>query len=329
MKYTQLAWAAAVALLTGTAMAQDAKKPTEKKVEEKEIIVEKKGAGMPDKMVIIVEEGKVTINGKPAEEYKGRKEIVIDDKVVIDGQTMTVPRNGRVIVRGAEPRQERALLGVVTEKTDKGVKVTEVSPESAAAKAGLKVGDVITTFNGKKIGTEQELIDAVRAQKPNDQVEVAFLREGKEKKVKTTLGKTSDDFSFNWNWDGDFDVQPPMAMTIPRGHFSPRVYEFNNQDMWMYRSDRPKFGMSIQDYADGDGVQVNEVEENSSAAKGGLKKGDVITDVDGKAVKTVDSLKDSLGDLKDKSSLEIKILRDGKPQTLSLRVPKKIKTADL
>jgi serine protease Do len=51
--------------------------------------------------------------------------------------------------------------------------------------------------------------------------------------------------------------------------------------------------------------------------------------VDGKAVKTVDSLKDSLGDLKDKSSLEIKILRDGKPQTLSLRVPKKIKTADL
>jgi serine protease Do len=329
MKYTQLAMVAAIMIFAGTSMAQDAKKPAEKKVEKKEIIVENKGTGMPDKMVIIVEDGKVTINGKPAEEYKGRKEIVIDEKVVIDGQTMTVPRNGRVIVRGGEPGQERALLGVVTEKTDKGVKVTEVSPESAAAKAGLKAGDIITTFNGKKIGTEQELVDAVRAQKPDDQVDVAFLRDGKEKKVKATLGKTSDDFSFNWNWDGDFDVHPPMAMTIPRGRFSPRVYEFNNQDMWMYRSDRPKFGMSIQDYEDGDGVQVNEVEENSSAAKGGLKKGDIIVEVDGQAVKSVDSLKNSLGDLKDKTSVEMKILRDGKPQALNIRVPKKIKTADL
>jgi serine protease Do len=110
----------------------------------------------------------------------------------------------------------------------------------------------------------------------------------------------------------------PMALTIPRG-----IHSFT------YGNDRPKFGMAVEDYADGDGVKVTSVDTASSAEKAGLRKDDIITAVNGEEVKNLDQLRSELNKARQASSIELKVLRAGKTETLTLRVPKKIKTADL
>lgn len=307
-------------------------KTTEKTTDKKEIVIEESKGGKTEKTVIVVNGDKVTINGKPAEEYKGKKHIVIDDDIIIDGNTVITPgaprppRPPRVAFSpGGNPR---AFLGVVSEKTDKGVKLTEVVEESAAAKAGLKEGDIITKVNTTAISSEEQLSETIRQFKPEDVVDITYLRDGKEKKVKATLGKTSSSMvwsgdAFNEDFMKEFEIdmegfEGPMALTIPRG-----IHSFN------YSNDRPKFGMAVEDYADGDGVKVTSVDTASSAEKAGLRKDDIITAVNGEEVKNLDQLRSELNKARQASSIELKVLRAGKTETLTLRVPKKIKTADL
>ena len=319
--------------MTAAVYAQSDKKKTEKK----EIIIEENVDGKHDKMVIIVDGEKVTINGKPADEYKGKKRIVIDDDISINGDVVRIPRNGSMRMKTINGSATTAFLGVETDKAEQGVKVTNVIDESAAAKAGLKEGDVITSINGKDIADQDDLVKTIRGYKPDETVDIAFLRDGKSKKVKATLGKNDQDFSASWNFDNNFnfDFDAPRAFAAPRGPrapgaaAAPRAFSWNDNDMWVYKSDRPKFGMSIQDYEDGDGVKVNDVEAESNAAKAGLQKGDIITEVEGKSAKNTRELRELLAGVKDKSTIGMKVLRNGSAQNITVRVPKKIEKADL
>ncbi|MCU0394295.1 MAG: PDZ domain-containing protein [Chitinophagaceae bacterium] len=291
----------------------------------KEIIIEKKEDGKNEKTIIIIDNGKVTINGKPAQDYKGEQRIIIDDDIVINGNVVRVPgARGGVTVRKAP---SRAFLGVSSEADDKGARITEVVKESAAAKAGLQAGDIITGINGKKVSGSEGLLETVRQFKPEEQVDVTFLRDGKEKKVKATLGKTDDamawtmpeDFMQDFGRDFNFRMEPPMAFAMPRGR----------GDVWMYGDSRPKYGMGVEDNPDGDGVKVSNVEPESSAAKAGLQKDDLIVEAEGKSIRTVDDLREELAKGREKSALTLKVQRGGSTQTLTLRVPKRIKSAEL
>lgn len=62
-----------------------------------------------------------------------------------------------------------------------------VTPDSPAARAGLKEGDVITKLNGTKINAGNPLLSAISTHSPGDKVTVTFLRDGKEKSVTVTL----------------------------------------------------------------------------------------------------------------------------------------------
>src|SRR5215218_3825537 len=110
-------------LTTASVTAQDTKS-SNSKGEKKEIVIEEKSSGKNEKMVIVVDGDKVTINGQPADKYKGNKRIIIDDDVYINGDEVHLPRKGRVYMKGFNSNQ--AMLGVVTDKTDNGVKVKEV-----------------------------------------------------------------------------------------------------------------------------------------------------------------------------------------------------------
>ena len=307
-------------------MAQDTKNAKDKS-EKKEITIEEKSSGKNEKMVIIVDGDKVTINGKPADEYKGNKHFVIDDDIVINGDEVHIPRNGRMYMRGFA---NRAMLGVVTDKTDKGAVVKEVVKESPAEKAGIQKGDVIRKVNSKEITPSNDLVKTIGELKPGEQADIVLLRDGKEKKIKATLGKSDAPMAMAWNMDPNhfnynFHFDPPMAMAGPR---PPRPFR-NDNDMWIFRSDRPKYGMSIEDNADGDGVKITNLDSAGNAMKGGLKEGDIITEVEGKTVKGTEELKDILGDIEDKSSINMKVLRNGSAQNLTIRVPKEIRKADL
>ena len=68
-----------------------------------------------------------------------------------------------------------------------GVYVTAVSDGSAADKAGLKKGDVITAVDGKEVKTCEELNAQKNLHSAGDKIELTYTRDGKEEKVEVTL----------------------------------------------------------------------------------------------------------------------------------------------
>jgi putative serine protease PepD len=79
-------------------------------------------------------------------------------------------------------------LGVsVTEAEGGGALVSTVTPSSAAAKAGLQQGDVITSVNGKAVNDSDDLVGIIQGANVGDKVTVVFTRDGAQKTVSATL----------------------------------------------------------------------------------------------------------------------------------------------
>jgi serine protease Do len=339
-----LAFVAVTQLLALTASAQDKKEKREKEEKREQIIIRKKG-DKTEKTTIVIEGDKVTINGKPVE--KGDKDVIIhrfdgDDEFVFRSPKVRVspPRIYRRGPGGWDQFQSDdfmkefkmnwktgAFLGVVTEDHDKGASIEEVQKETPAEKAGLQKGDIITKVGDKKIGSPSDLSEAVHAKKPNDEVEITYLRDGKEKKTKIKLGESKGPegmHNFNFNMpdmhfgDGQFNFE----------HLQPRLHGLQDQ-IRIYQGGRPKFGATIQDTDEGNGVKVLEVEADSPSAKSGLQKDDVITEVNGKAVKNVAEAREALRANNEQNLWTVKVLRGGKPVTVEVKIPKKLNKADL
>jgi serine protease Do len=85
-----------------------------------------------------------------------------------------------------------AFLGVSGEKVESGVKVTTVFEKSPAEAAGVKIGDVIVTFQGKKVEDLDRLVDLVGLEPPGRRIKLQVLRDGKPKDFEFQLGELPD-----------------------------------------------------------------------------------------------------------------------------------------
>jgi putative serine protease PepD len=88
----------------------------------------------------------------------------------------------------ANGKAVHAYLGVSIDSSAPNAALAGAQPNTPAAKAGLKKGDVITAVNGKSIATGDDLSRAIDAHKPGDQVSVTYTRGGSEHTVTVTLG---------------------------------------------------------------------------------------------------------------------------------------------
>jgi serine protease Do len=210
--------------------------------------------------------------------------------------------------------ENRAMLGVVTDENDKGAEINSITKESAAEKAGLKKGDIITSIGGKKVQDADDVSEAIRSHKPGDKVDINILRDGKEQKLNAELGKWKG-IKMNTTNTPSFKE---FEMTTPSRSLG--AYMFDN---------RPKLGLSIQDTDDGKGVKVIEIDSDGNAAKAGVKKDDVITHINDKEVNSADETSKIVKENKDKASVRLQVNRSGKTQNIEVRMPRKLKTADL
>lgn len=339
------AFSFAIAMLApATIFAQKDEKMAEKEVKEKkdvrQIIITKK-SDKDEQIVIEIKGDKVTVNGKSLDEYKDKdkdlnvrvqkfKEMDALTRIPGMGNNWTYKGDGENF-RVFSGESNQAMLGVVTEKTEKGVEIKEITKESAAEKAGLKKGDIITKIDDNKIDDPDALSETIKKHKPGDKVSVSILRDKKEEKVTAELTKWKgmNVFSmapgFKMDMDNfDFEHIMPKTPVMPRT-MAPKGQNFN----WSWSGGSPKLGISVQDTDDGKGVKVIEVDDESNAAKAGIKEEDIITDVDGKAVNSTDEISKIIRESKDKISVMIKLQRSGKTQNIEVKMPRKIKTADL
>lgn len=328
----------ALAVWAVPSVAQE-EKDKDKKKEVEQIVITKKGDNK-EKVVIEINGDKITVNGKLIDDLKdGDIKVHRNKYKSFDAlDAFTFPRagtgnwnfnwndnNGMNLF--SDVSENRAMLGVTTEKVDEGAKVNDVTEESAAEKAGIKEGDIITKVGDKKIDDPDALSEAIRKQKPGDKVTVTLLRDKKEQKVTAELGK--------WRGLGAYTISPKMPdmkileQTLPRIQQSiPRVAPYGGQS-WVWSGGAPRLGLSVQDTDDGKGVKVIEVDEDSNAAKAGVKENDIITHFNDKEVNSADEVAKMVRENKDKASIQLKIKRDGKAQNIEVKMPRKLKTADL
>ncbi len=328
MRYTFLKLTAfvlgAFMLVPAVSMAQDEKKADKEKKEQEQIIIRRTGDDK-EKMVIEINGDKITVNGKPVEEYKNGS-VSISRHRIKDPLTYYNNYNKAVGALSGENFQffseeaNHAMLGVTTERVEEGAKVNDVTPESAAEKIGLKEGDIITKINETKIEDPDGLSKAIRAQKPGDKVKVTYLRDKKEHTATAELTKWKGG-SFKIDL-GDLN----LGKSIPRVNVTPNV---PGAQVWGWSGGGPKLGLSVQDTDDGKGVKVIEVDEDSNAEKAGVKENDIINEIDGKAVNSTDEVVRMIRESREKASLKLKLNRGGKTQDIEVKMPKRIKTADL
>ncbi|MFC4021654.1 trypsin-like peptidase domain-containing protein [Micromonospora sp. GCM10011542] len=111
------------------------------------------------------------------------------------GVGFAIPSNKAKDVAGKLQRGEKVShpsLGVSVNMAEGGgAMVAAVTPGSAAEKAGIQRGDVITRFGDKAVNDSDDLVGAVQAGKVGDRVEVQFKRNGAEKTATVTLAETS------------------------------------------------------------------------------------------------------------------------------------------
>ncbi len=337
------AFTLAIALFTPIALiAQDDKgdKDAKNKKGVQQIVITRKN-DKAEKVVVEINGDKITINGKPLDEYKDKDgDISVRLNKLKDMEFLTrVPNvNGNWnfdkndSYKFFSEESNHAMLGVTTEKTDLGAAISNVTKESAAEKIGLKEGDIIIKADDKKIETPDDLSAVIKSHKPGDKVVVTYLRDKKEQKVTAELtkwkgmnvfGSTAPGQNFKMDLGGmDFDKEIPRVMRIPR---TPAV----KGQLFNWSGGSPKLGLSVQDTDDGKGVKVIEVDEESNAAKAGIKEDDVVTEVDGKAINNTDDMVKVIKESKEKISVMIKIQRAGKTQNIEVKIPRKVKTADL
>jgi len=156
-------------------------------------------------------------------------------------------------------------------KADRGVLVSQVFDDTPAAKAGIRPGDVILEFNGKRVDDPSRLQSAVAWTKPGTRAEVVLLRDGKRKTVTVTVAERPE--------------RTDMLPTAAPGRGRATLEEIGIQVSDVTPEAEERFG-----YKRGQGVLITEVEPGSLASQAGLEPGMLILQAGGKEVTSVADL---------------------------------------
>ncbi|RJX74427.1 Do family serine endopeptidase [Vibrio sinensis] len=191
-------------------------------------------------------------------------------------------KRGMLGVQGGEVTSELAeALGY---ESSKGAFVSQVVPDSAADKAGLKAGDIILSINGKQIHTFSELRAKVATLGAGKKITLGVIRDGKEKSFNVTLGE-----------------QKNAKTTADKLHEGLSGAELSNTAS----SDKVE------------GVKVTAIEKGSIAESYQLQKGDIIIGVNRQRIKNLADLRQVLD--KKPSVLALNIQRGDRTLYLVVR----------
>lgn len=190
-------------------------------------------------------------------------------------------KRGVLGVQGGELTSE--LAEAFGYKTNHGAFVSQVVPDSSADKAGLKAGDIIVSVNNKEISSFSELRAMIATLGAGKKVKLGIIRDGKSLSLTATLSGTGN--------------TKASAETL---HEALKGAELENNT-------GGKFA----------GVKVSSVEKGSSAARYGLKEGDVIVGLNRNKIENLGDLRKQLE--QKPSVLALNIIRNDTNMYLVIR----------
>ena len=187
----------------------------------------------------------------------------------------------------------RAYLGVLIQpvtqpladqfkvKVNSGVLIAEVRPDSPAAKAGLKAGDIVLQFAGRPVATLRQLQSAVETSKIGSTEPLMILRAGKQMTLKVTTQEMPNEHA---RADANSE-NPGHKESAESSHFKQLGIQAENLT--------PEVAEHLGIKAE-HGVAITDVRSGSPAEMAGLTTGMVITEADRHPVRTTDDLRKAL-----------------------------------
>lgn len=227
------------------------------------------------------------------------------------GLSFSIPIDMAMDIYGqikATGKVSRAYFGVGLQDIDRnlaeayglsrpqGALVTRIAPDSPAQKAGLRMGDVVLTFNGQNIVHASDLVMAISRAKPADSFRLTVQR---NKQSHTLTGK--------------FDHSPKELTVKEQG------------------DDKMRLGIRLKELTTGEnamlarydvagGMVISAVETASIAERSGLQAGDIIVSLNQLPTHNIQAFGKALSSLPQKGVVTVGIIRDGTPAILGLRI---------
>ncbi len=208
----------------------------------------------------------------------------------------------------------RGQLGVAIQNVDRtfaktlgldrsiGALVSSVTPDSAADKAGVRVGDVILSFNGLEILQSSDLPPMVGNTAPGTKVRLRLLRDGKEREFTAVLGEVPSDDSVAGSGTGGSGKSSSGVLGL--------VVQTPSAD------EREQLGLDAKE-----GVLISRV-VGDAARRAGLREGDVILRVGRTAVASANAFADVVAEAGNSEAVMLLVRRGEQTQFIAISPPK-------
>ncbi|WP_407875798.1 Do family serine endopeptidase [Qipengyuania nanhaisediminis] len=222
-------------------------------------------------------------------------------------------REGREIERGylgvgLEPMSDD-LADSLGLRRNRGEIVQTVQDDSAASRAGLRPGDIITRVNGREVTSEQTVSFLVANIAPGQTVPIELLRDGQRVSVNATLGRRpSEDELRRQNQTFDPDAESPMGAETSDEMIAEAI---GLQVLEM----TPQIARSLGVAEGTSGLVIGAVDPNSDAGRKGLRRGDIILSANYQGVDTIEALREQIraARIDNREALLLRIQRRGAP----------------
>ncbi len=205
----------------------------------------------------------------------------------------------------ADGKVTRGYLGVFIQKVTpeiaesleldeaRGALVADVQKDGPAERAGLKLGDVITKFDEKEIKNSSDLPRIVAGTPADKKVQVEVLRDKEDLTLTVVVGELEDE-----EMAASAHDKGELGLTVQR--VTPRIAE----------------GLGL---SRAEGVVVTEVEPGSSADEAGLRRRDVILEIDRKSIRNLADFRQAIKETKKGKRILFLVNRRERPLFLSLK----------
>lgn len=184
----------------------------------------------------------------------------------------------------------------------KGVIVNSVRPDSAAEKAGIRRGDIITAINDTAVNETNAFRNRVASNAPGSEVTLTVLRDNKEQKIRATLGEVNPEATQSENQNEG----------APNSRGGAGKLGVNVEPL------TPELAQELGLRAGTQGVVVNSADPTGPAGAAGIRRGDVIQEVNRQPVRSADELRAAIDKNGDKPALLL-INRRGETAFLAVR----------
>jgi len=227
---------------------------------------------------------------------------------------------------------QQSFLGVGVQEVDaslaeqlklnevRGVAVTSVVDDSAAAGAGIEKGDVVLAYNGQQVIGVEQFQRLVRETPVGREVTLAVSRDGDQRTVNVTMGSRTGIRAVVGSTTLPFESSSQAFDALRNFRFPDTPQVFTTWRSSTLGIEAESLNDQLADYFGvEEGVLVRSVGEDSAAEKAGFRAGDVILEVGGDKVTTPREVTNALRD-QEPGEVAVAIMRDHQQRELSVTI---------